>query len=186
MRVQGPATWTREPGVNQGQPGLAERQPRSHHFPEARTTKEALTYIEVLYKSGRMEDLAALLRRSKVFREAWLMVQQSPPAGPEAGQEAQGSVVCRDSRGPANLPSLRPPAPGWALNPEPEPEKPKGAGKECSSPRSAPATNPADQSGLSPTGPPSQVLRAALRVYQDQERRYARERELTPQLSLRV
>jgi hypothetical protein len=42
----------------------------------AQTPQEALTYIDRLYKTGRTDQLAAILRRSEVFREAWLLLQQ--------------------------------------------------------------------------------------------------------------
>jgi hypothetical protein len=83
-RVQGPAPWAGEAGLNNARPRPEEQPPRPANPSKARTPQEALTYIEQLYKSGRMEDLAALLRRSSVFRVAWLILQQSSPASLKA------------------------------------------------------------------------------------------------------
>ncbi|MFZ2088288.1 MAG: hypothetical protein WAU47_06910 [Desulfobaccales bacterium] len=81
--IQGPnpVIWPGTPDLRTATPGLGEGQPRSGGRRMPQTSQEALTHIEVLYKSGRMGELASLLRQHQVFRDAWLMMQQSSLAG---------------------------------------------------------------------------------------------------------
>ena len=117
-RVQGPAPWAGEAGLNNAKPRPEEQPPRSANPSKARTPQEALTYIEQLYKSGRMEDLAALLRRSSVFRVAGLILQQSSPASLKAAAVNDGSGNRGDTRGPVNLPVPYSSSLGWTVTSE--------------------------------------------------------------------
>lgn len=124
IRSLGSVVWPGKPGPDSAKPRSAEGRPRAVNPTTAQTPKEALTYIERLHKTGRMEDLATLLRRSPVFREAWLTLQQSRPEGLEASgghQPASPSRAETSSLGNFSLPSpaTRPPV-------EPGP-KPGGA-----------------------------------------------------------
>ena len=86
LRRLGSVTGPEEPGQKNAKPGSGGRKPESFSNPEAQTPEEALSFINLLYKSGRMRELAMLLRQSKVFREAWLMLQQASPTGSETSK----------------------------------------------------------------------------------------------------
>lgn len=177
MRVEGPATWTAASGRDYARPGTRQRQPAPPHPAEARTPREALSYIEVLYKSGRMEELATLLRSRAVFREAWLMLQQSSRADFPEAAGGGGPAGPRDPESPADLPvPLISPS---RFSPSPESS---GAGVAPELPARAP--NPAP--GLPSAGLAGYLLRKALGAYQSQDGYFTREPAGSPRLSLRV
>jgi len=187
MRVQGLSTWAREPGLNNARTFLEERPPRSFNPLEVRTPEEALTYIDRLYKSGRMEDLAALLRRSKVFREAWLMLQQPAPAGSWAGVEMHGSSGREDTRAPAPLPVLHlAPRQGTLSRPNPESGELRSATMRLPPTMADPATDYRVEPGSLKAKASGYLLNAALQAYQRQDRQYGPDQESAPRLSLRV
>jgi hypothetical protein len=113
--IQGPnpVIWPGTPDLRTATPGLGEGQPRSGGRRMPQTSQEALTHIEVLYKSGRMGELASLLRQHQVFRDAWLLMQQSSLTGNGPGsrkepvqsgktQESSGFPVPQAERPPPN------------------------------------------------------------------------------------
>jgi hypothetical protein len=184
-RVEG-SPWAREPALKNARPGSGQGQPRSYNPDEARTPKEALAYINRLYKAGRMEDLPALLRRSQVFREAWLMLQQSSPGGVETGDQVALSSCRRDNQVAAPPPVPYPGPPNRGLNPEAGPETVQGAGRGISPKKPTPAGEAEVAPGPLPAGTALHLLAAALRIYQSQDGRSAQEKESAPRLSLWV
>jgi len=58
-------------------PGSSGSRSRPDNPAPAQTPGEALTYIEGLYKAGRIQEVAGWLRRSQAFREAWQAIQQA-------------------------------------------------------------------------------------------------------------
>ena len=185
-RVQGPAPWAGEAGLNNAKPRPEEQPPRPANPSKARTPQEALTYIEQLYKSGRMEDLAALLRRSSVFRVAGLILQQSSPASLKATAVNDDSGNRGDTRGPVNLPVPYSSSLGWTVTSESGPAGFEVVKAGFAPEMSAPALAPRGDLGLLPVGKPNRLLIAALQAYQGQDRTYARQKETAPRLSLRV
>jgi hypothetical protein len=186
MRVQGAAAWTAESGLNYARPGTEERQSAPQHPSEVRTPQEALSYIEVLYQSGRMEDLATLLRRRKVFREAWLMLQQSSRAGFQKAAEGSGPANQGNTEAPANLPVPRPDSYRPNVRPLSGAANFKAVGAGFTLRTSPRAPDPGVRLGLPPPDWASRLLRTALKAYQDQDGLYAREQAGAPRLSLRV
>jgi len=89
IRGPSPISGTAGTGLPNARSGANRRQPLPSSPSAAQTPNEALTYIDLLYKTGRMEEAAALLRQSKVFREAWLILQRSfaTPSGISEGPE---------------------------------------------------------------------------------------------------
>ena len=78
----------------------------------AQTPQEALTYIDRLYKTGRTDELAAILRRSEVFREAWLLLQQRSFATPAGVSEEPDPKKSAGAFEPEQVPvALTPPQP---------------------------------------------------------------------------
>ncbi len=186
MRVQNPAPWTGETGLHHARPGPGERAPHLAEPFEARTPQEALNYIEILYQSGRMKDLAGLLRRSPVFREAWLRLQQSSQAGLKVTAEDHDSL----SRGKTQLPDNLPVP--YAFGPDGTVSSVSGpAGFKAIETGSAPemataALGPGSEPGLLATGGPNRRLSAALQAYQRQDRQYAQNMAGASRLSLWV
>jgi hypothetical protein len=182
--------WPGKSGLNNAKPRSGGRQPGLSNPPQAKTPAEALSYIELLYKSGRMEDLAKLLRKSQVFRVAWLILQQSAPGVSEAAGKGHGSL-CRGKReGPASLPV---PASGpQSLSLEPGPESsgakvPGVANTEFSPP--VPAVRLASDGANDAFASRSQAahpLNFLLQAYQNQEDYWARERQRGQMVSIRA
>jgi hypothetical protein len=185
-RVQGLAPWAGEGSLNNAKPRAEERPPRPSDPASARTPQEALAYIELLYKSGCMEDLAALLRRSAVFRQAWLTLQQTSPAGFQAVGVNSGSGNRGDTQGPAPLPVPYRASPRGTVHTEPGAGRLKAATAGLPPEMWAAARDPGVEPGLLPAGKRNHLLIAALQVYRSQDRHYLREKELAPRLSLRV
>jgi len=125
IQGQYPWGWRELSGLKPAKPGLGERQLRPGGALEAQTPQEALTHIDLLYKSGRMGDLAGLLRRSEVFREAWRLVQQSSLAGvgPAKSGKERGYAGEPQGSGDFPVPQARLPGP-----PADAPSVPEGAG----------------------------------------------------------
>jgi hypothetical protein len=188
IRGLGQLPWPRQPGLNNGKPRLEDRQPGSYNPSEAKTPGEALSYIAVLYKSGRMEDLAKLLRRSQVFRVAWLMLQQSSPEVFEGAEEVTGSarpgqnqeLVCLPApdRGPARVPLRSEPGPPGPGPDEAEsfPQLP-GAAMD-----SGPGNSPLTITACKTIQPRTRFFQ----VYLSQDRYRAREKQLGQLISLRA
>jgi|UniRef100_A0A7C3ZDX1 hypothetical protein len=89
IQSRDPTGWPKQSGLRAAEPGSPKRDPGPDDFSGVKTPQEALAYIEGLYKTGRMAELAKLLRLSRVFREAWLLVQQSSRAAPETSSGVQ-------------------------------------------------------------------------------------------------
>jgi hypothetical protein len=185
MRVQG-STWAGRAAVKNAGPGSGQGQPRSYDPQEARTPKEALVHIDRLYKAGRMEDLPALLRRSQVFREAWLMLQTSSP---ESVQTVADQVALASRRGPSPVAAPPPvpyPGPPRGLKAEAGPET-AGEAEGGAAPKNPhPARDTGATQGSMTATAPLHLITAALRIYQTQESHYTREKEPLARISLRV
>jgi hypothetical protein len=179
--------WPGEYGLNNAKPGLGGRQSRPGNPSEAKTPEEALSYIERLYKSGHTEDVAKLLRRSQVFRTAWLILQQSSPEVSETAGAAKGSSCRNKPQGPAGLPV---PASGplsLTLRPEPELPGPE-VGKTESSPQIPAAVMVADggKNFFAPGSPAARPLTLLLRAYLNQDGYGAREKQRGQLVSIRA
>lgn len=88
-----PIAGAEKSGLDNARSRSNQPEPQPYGPTYAQTPEEALTYIDLLHKAGRMEDLAAILRQSKVFREAWLILQRSFMAPSKISED----------KGPANL-----------------------------------------------------------------------------------
>jgi hypothetical protein len=182
-------TWPEKPGPHNPSPGSARRQSLADKPSEAQTPQEALTYIELLYKSGRMEDLAALLRRSAVFREAWLMLQQSSPVYSEAAEVARASAGFQETPGHTNFPvsSSDSASPSPKLNADQGLVGLKAATETGVSPEMPAASKePGIQNHPVLAGKPKRPLATALKAYTSQYLYYSREKDHSPRFSLRV
>jgi hypothetical protein len=156
-------------------------RPRAFNSAGAKTPEDALLYIKLLSKAGRTDELAELLRRSPVFREAWQTLQQFSSTGPEA---AGGFASPFSTAAPIPDRSGLPAPPGAGSPgrlPSPGPAALQGAAAPGFSGenRAAPAY-PVLSSR--PTGP----LAAARQVYETQARYFAQEGANSPRISLRV
>lgn len=86
VRGLSPIAGTAGTGLNNARAGSNQAKPNPFSPSAAQSPKEALSYLDLLYKTGRMEEAAAILRRSGIFREAWLIFQRSfvtPPGTSE-------------------------------------------------------------------------------------------------------
>ncbi len=172
IRGVGRIAWPGDAGLNNTRPGLGGRQPRPDDPSGAKTPGEALSYIASLYKSGRMEDLAKLLRRSQVFRTAWLIVQQSTP---NVFKAAEGITSPWHQEGIREPPSLPVPATGAASLPrhsEPGPQGPEAAKEDFPPSPSALRTDSGKEQYSLITQAPEAAppLTAPLYSYQNQDR----------------
>jgi hypothetical protein len=186
VRVQG-STWAGRAACSNAGPGSGQGQPRPYDPQEARTPKEALAHIDRLYKAGRMEKLPALLRRSQVFREAWLMLQTSSPDSVQT--VADQVAISSRRRLPPPAPSPPVPYPGSprrGLKPEAGPETAQGAQGGASPKNPHPARDIGVTPGSMTAAAPLNLITAALRIYQTQDSRYARDKEPLARISLRV
>jgi len=169
-------SWDRIVKLGQGSPGPQTLSPRpGSGLPEKpvcgfkpehlRTPKEALAYIAYLYRNGRTAELAGLLRRLPVFREAWLALQIFPQILPGAGGVQKSP---KPTQAAATLcPGSAPPAPARPLEsfPSVEPQNLTGSTlKDMCSPKSF----------------------WALSVYQLQEQYFTKDRAALPGIDLRV
>jgi hypothetical protein len=181
-------SWPGDPGLNNAKPRLEGRQPGSYNPSEAKTPGEALSYIELLYKSGRMEDLARLLRRSQVFRAAWLILQQSSPAIFETAAGVNGSSHQRETQAPAHLPVPASGLPSLPRNPEPEPLGPE-AGRTEPSPQVPVLRTDSGARNYSSNPRTFKVARSLtslFQAYQNQDRFCAQESQLGQLVSIRA
>jgi hypothetical protein len=177
--------WPGESGLNNAKPRLTGRQPGPDNPTEAKTPREALSYIEMLYKSGRMEDLAKLLRKSQVFRAAWLILQQSSPDVSGAGGGCKGSLDQGDPQGPANLPVSASDPPALTFKPELRSPGPQ-VGKSLSQiPAAGMASN--ERNGVFvPRSQAARPLTLLLQVYHNQDAYRAREKQRGQLVSIRA
>jgi len=144
------------------------------------TPEEALSFINRLHKSGRMEDLATLLRRNKVFREAWLILQRSSPTDSETFKRVNISTCQIETAEPGNFPIL----PNQELNPEQELKK-SGVAVEPEF-TSATVMQSRANASLNSAFKPTHTLTAALQIYESQLSYYAQGKDPTVRISIRV
>lgn len=187
IRGLGPVAGPGEPGLNNAKPKSDEPTFRPANTTGAQTPEEALAFIKLLYKSGRMEDMAGLLRQHKVFREAWLILQQSFPAGGEASGGINASIGRRGTPGYDNFPV---PYPMIVWN-GPELKTEKGSAKQL---------EVASEPGLSftselrplvdnrppPSCQPTYLLTRALQVYVSQLQYFAQEKAPALRINITV
>lgn len=179
IRSVGRIAWLGQSGLNHTKPGSEGRQPGPGNPSEAKTPAEALSHIELLYQSGRMEDLGKLLRKSQVFRAAWLILQQSSPDLSEAAGEGKGASYGVENGRPAYLPVPYSGPPRPILDPEPGSPGPRVAGG-ANAEFSPQITGMASDGGndffvsRSQTAHPLSLL---LQVYLNQDGYWARERQ---------
>jgi len=148
----------KDSALNKGKPKSNERRPQPSNPAAAETPKEALAYIDLLYKTGRMEDLAVLLRGSKVFREAWLILQRSVATHSETSKEVNALSRRTETAGGSNFPIRS----------------------------SAAITPPESVNYLNPAVKFTYSLTKALQVYKSQLRYYDHEKKSKFQISIRV
>ncbi len=176
--------WAGGAALNGAAPRFKACQPRPGSASRAETPEEARAHIDMLYKSGSMSDLAGLLRGSRVFREAWLRLQQSPPAEPEPAKERSGTAANGKTGSGANLPVAWDPAAGQKVMVMPGSPEPAATGAEAAA--LTPATGPGAKAGALPAGPPVHLWKAALRAYRRQDQGYTQEKNQGLRLSLRA
>jgi len=155
-------------------------QDRSQDFNPsgAKTPEEALAYIRLFSEAGRTDELAAWLRSSPVFREAWQTLQRFSSAGPEAGLDKSPALPTGpDTRQTSPLPS-----PAGLGSP--------GQGQTALQVAAAlvvSGENPATQACLVTSSRPTRPLAAARQVYEATDRLLPREGAAPPRrISLRV
>ncbi len=176
--------WAGGAALNGASPRFKAGQPQPGSASRAETPEEALAHIDMLYKSGSMSDLAGLLRGSRVFREAWLRMQQSPSAEPEPAKgekRHRGKRQDRERRQPASGvgPGSRAKSDGYA--------RVTGTGRDRGGRhRPDPATGPGAKAGALPAGTPVYLWKAALRAYRIQDQGYTQEKNQGLRLSLRA
>jgi hypothetical protein len=139
-----------------------------------------LAHIELLYKTGRIDEVAALLRHSQVFRMAWQTLQQSSSRDAGAGEltsSLPAGVV------PPELSGLPAPRPGSG---------PDGRhlGQDLISQQTAPPESSREISQAPnypvPASRPTLSMAAGRRVYETQLDFFARERAGFPRFNLMV
>ncbi len=182
IRSGGRIAWLGEAGLNHTKPRAEDRQPGPDHLPEAKTTAEAFSHIELLYQSGRMEDLGQLLRKSQVFRAAWLILQQSSSDLSEAAGGGEGSAYQGKYGGPAYLPV---PASG-PPQPAPEPQQGTPGAKVGQAETRAEAASEGTRDFFAPQSQGAHPLSLLLQAYLNQDGYWARERQRGQLVSLRA
>lgn len=173
------AGWSGTPGWNSADSKSAGRGFRAFNPTGAKTPEEALAHIKLLSQAGRTDELAALLRCSPVFREAWQTLQSSPSS--EAGTEITSSLT-------ATAPALyRPglPAPPNACSPSQLPGQGPAALQVAATPAVSGET-PVTQTYPVLSSRPTRPLAAARQVYEIQARLFTQESANSPRISLRV
>jgi hypothetical protein len=161
-------------------PRSDERNPRPFCSSEVQTLKDALNFINQLHKSGRMEDLASLLRRNQIFREAWLLVQRSSPTRSATLNQDNISSCRMEPAGSGDFPIPL----NHELNPELE-FATSGVAAEAKYKSATVIPAGADTCGNS-AFQPSSTLIAALQVYKKQLCYFGQEKDPTLRISIRV
>jgi hypothetical protein len=179
IRSVGRVAWLGQSGLNNAKPRSAGRQPGPGGPSEAKTPAEALSHIELLYQSGRMEDLGKLLRKSQVFRAAWLILQQSSPDLSEAAGEGQGASYGVENGRPTYLPVPYNGPTLSTLDPEPESPGPKVAGGTNTEffPQITMMASDGGDDFFVPGSQTAHPLSLLLQVYLNQDGYWARERQ---------
>jgi hypothetical protein len=166
------------PGWETVNPRSAQDRAQDFNPAGAGTPEEALAYIRLFSEAGRTAELAALLRSSPVFREAWQTLQRFSSVGPEAGLDKSPALPNGpDTRQPSPLPS------------------PADAGSQSQGPTALQVAaasggsgeNPATQAYLVISSRPSRSLAAARQAYETTDRLLPREGGASPRhISVRV
>jgi|YelNatPaOPRAMG01_1025707.scaffolds.fasta_scaffold00945_8 hypothetical protein len=184
--VEGVAWWG-DSALTSARPGSKDRQPGPKNPAEAKTPADALAHIALLYQSGRMEDLGKLLRKSQVFRAAWLILQQSSPQFSEAAGEDKGSSYVREYGGPAYLPIPAGGPPDPTRYSEPGLPGTEAAKAEVSL-QNTPAGEPSDAGSVFfvPRSQAAHLLHFLLQAYLSQDSYQARERQRGQSVSIRA
>jgi hypothetical protein len=180
--------WSGEADLNNARSRSEGLQPGPYNPSGAKTPEEALSHIEMLYQSGRMEDLGKLLRKSQVFRVAWLILQQASPNLSEAAGEGQGASYRGEYGRPAYLPVPASWPPRRTLVAQPGSPGPKAAGV-ANTELSPQITRMASDGGHDFFVPQSQTahpLGLHLQVYLNQDGFWARERQRGQLVSIRA
>jgi hypothetical protein len=135
-----------------------------------------------------MEDLAKLLRRSQVFRAAWLILQQSSSGVSGGAEGVTGSAQPGQNQELVCLPAPESGSAGIPLHPEPGPPGP-GPDKAQFFPQ-IPGAAMDSGSGNSPLSTRAhraiQPGTGLFQVYQSQDRYWAREKQLGQLINLRA
>ena len=161
--------WLGTPRQDSSHSKSAEGRGRAANPAEARTPEEALAYIRLLSQAGRTAELAELLRRSPVFREAWQTLQQfSAPGWNEAGEFAS-SLPSPPGASPQN----RLPSQGRASLP-------------VATASGASGKDQADEDFPVLSSRPTRPFAAACRIYQAQDSFFPPKGAGSPRISLRV
>jgi hypothetical protein len=180
-------SWPGNSDLNNARRRPQGRQPGSDDPATAKTPGEALSYIELLYKSGRTENLASLLRRSQVFRAAWLILQQSSSdmsqaAAPSTGSSSQGETLAS-----AHLPVPASGPPSTALKQKPASSAPEAGRIECLPQTPASADSGARNSSFTPRALRiARSLTSLFQAYQNQDLFCARELQLGQLVSIKA
>lgn len=183
LTIQSPSQvgWQGTPGRSRANPESGEGRRRAFDPPGVKTPKDALAHIELLYKTGRIDELAVLLRHSQVFRMAWQTLQQSSSRDAGAGELASlipaGAAIPEQSGLPV-------PHPG--SGPEGRPQGQDQALLPVTAAAESSPEIPQVQNYPVPASRPAQSLAAGRRVYETQSLFFARERAGFPWFNLRV
>jgi len=175
------AGWQGTPGQNRADSKSEEECNRALNLANAQTSKDALAYIEQLYKAGRIGEVVALLRKSQVFRMAWQIFQQSS---------------CIDSEAPefaSSIPTRTLPSDGLGLPVGLLSSGPKGqirtrdllAQQLTAAPESS-RKNPVVQTYPARSSRLTRLLTYVCQVYETQAHYFAQERDNLPYINLRV
>jgi len=166
-----------EAGLNNAKNRSEVRQAGPYKSSEAKTPEEALSHIELLYQSGRMEDLGKLLRKSQVFRVAWLIVQQASPNLSVAAGGSQGSSPRGEYGRPAYLPvpASGPPRPTLVSQPGSPGPKTAGVANIEISPQISGMASEGGHNFFVPQSQAAHPLSLLLQVYLNQDGYWSRE-----------
>jgi len=186
IAIQGlrPVAWPKTPGLDSAKPKPAAGRTRASNPAGAETPEEALAYINLLSKAGRTGKLVGLLRRSRVFREAWQTLQQDSSTGQDAHS---GPASSTPAAAPTPDQSVLPgPSPNAGPNGQPEDSGQDPAARQVTATGGPSPEIPAAQTYPVPVPKPSSLLTSAIQAYETQARAYAQEGTNLPRLSIKA
>ncbi len=183
LTIQSPSQvgWQGTPGRSRANPESGEGRRRAFNPAGAKTPKDALAHIELLYKTGRIDELASLLRQSQVFRMAWQTLQQSSSLDSGAGELA--SLTPAGAAIP-ELSGLPVPHPGYGPDGQLQGQD-SAVLPVTATPESSPEIYQVQNYPV-PASKPTRSLTAGRRVYETLATFFARERAGFPWFNLRV
>ncbi|RJR40078.1 MAG: hypothetical protein C4567_11295 [Deltaproteobacteria bacterium] len=170
------------PGRNRANPESGQGRRRAFNPEGAKTPKDALAHIELLYKTGRIGEVAALLRHSQAYRMAWQTLQLS--SSPDSGAGELASLIRAGASIQAQSGGLPVPHPGSGPDGQPQGQAPAVL-PVTAAPESSPEI-PQAQNYPVPASKPTQSLAAGRRAYETLTAFFARERAGFPWFNLRV